>query len=148
MAVYNYERHFTAAHQYFALKNNRICRGEGRVHRRRLTWEFEAIPTPLSRSYRVRIDYHEDDKPSAFVVSPDLTALAEGRSLPHVYSENPVRPCLYLPGKGEWSSRMLIANTIVPWVYLWFFYFEEWLLTNEWKGGGEHPPKDDHDGRP
>ncbi len=119
----------------------------GRIRHRHLTWEFDVVPTPLSRNYRVRIDYHEDDKPRILVVSPDLTTLAEGRPLPHVYSEDPVRLCLYRPGKSEWSSRMLIVNTIVPWVYLWFFYFEEWLLTNEWKGGGEHPPKVDHDER-
>jgi hypothetical protein len=27
----------------------------------------------------------------------------------------------------------------VPWTALWLFYFEEWLVSNEWKGGGEHP---------
>jgi hypothetical protein len=34
---------------------------------------------------------------------------------------------------------MRIDNTIVPWAILWLFYFEEWLWSDEWKGGGEHP---------
>ena len=31
-------------------------------------------------------------------------------------------------------------QTVVPWTSLWLFYFEDWLASNEWKGGGEHPP--------
>ncbi len=34
---------------------------------------------------------------------------------------------------------MRLDQTIVPWTALWLFYFEEWLESNEWKGGGEHP---------
>jgi hypothetical protein len=34
---------------------------------------------------------------------------------------------------------MMIANTIVPWSVLWLFYFEDWLCTGEWSGGGVHP---------
>lgn len=34
---------------------------------------------------------------------------------------------------------MRIDQTIVPWAVLWFFYFEEWLLSDDWKGGGMHP---------
>ena len=34
---------------------------------------------------------------------------------------------------------MRIDQTIVPWTALWLFYFEEWLFSDEWKGGGEHP---------
>jgi hypothetical protein len=32
-----------------------------------------------------------------------------------------------------------IDQTIVPWAALWLFYFEEWLSSDQWKGGGEHP---------
>jgi hypothetical protein len=31
----------------------------------------------------------------------------------------------------------------VPWAYLWLFYFEHWLATDEWQGGGKHPGEDD-----
>jgi hypothetical protein len=27
----------------------------------------------------------------------------------------------------------------LPWAAIWLFYFEEWLASGEWKGGGEHP---------
>lgn len=31
---------------------------------------------------------------------------------------------------------MLIANTIVPWTSEWLFYYEIWLATGQWHGGG------------
>jgi hypothetical protein len=34
---------------------------------------------------------------------------------------------------------MKISDTIVPWAVLWLYYFEDWLATDEWKGGGKHP---------
>jgi hypothetical protein len=34
---------------------------------------------------------------------------------------------------------MRLDQTIVPWAALWLFFFEEWLATDEWKGGGVHP---------
>jgi hypothetical protein len=48
-----------------------------------------------------------------------------------------------LPKAGEWNSSRFISETIVPWTSLWLFYFEEWLLSDEWKGGGVHPPHKD-----
>lgn len=139
-----YRRHnLTAAHQYGHLRGNPLCRGQGRLKRGRVTWRYDTSPTPLSRRYRVRIEYRQDAKPHVFVEDPDLVALAEGRALPHVYSERPVRLCLYLPDAGEWRADMRIDLTIVPWTALWLFYFEEWLSSDEWKGGGVHPGHDD-----
>ena len=33
---------------------------------------------------------------------------------------------------------MPLANTIVPWVADWLYYYEVWLFTGEWEGGGIH----------
>jgi hypothetical protein len=74
-----------------------------------------------------------------FVIEPNLQELALGRKLPHVYEQNPPRLCLYLPRTGEWHRSMMISETIVPWTVLWLFYFEEWLESDNWKGGGMHP---------
>ena len=38
---------------------------------------------------------------------------------------------------------MPLDETVVPWAALWLFYFEEWLVSDKWKGGGAHPPKSD-----
>lgn len=109
------------------------------MHAGALEWRFEARPGPLSRAYTARIDYRQDDIPRVVLEQPDLRLLAGGRPLPHVYGERPVRLCLYLPGAFEWTGDMRLNDTIVPWTALWLFYFEEWLWSDDWKGGGMHP---------
>lgn len=104
-----------------------------------LTWEFDARPSPLSRSYRLRIRQKRNAAPEVIVVRPNLNELAGGRLLPHVYSYKPVALCLHFPDNHEWTANKAIADTIVPWAYLWLFYFEHWLATEEWLGGGRHP---------
>jgi len=115
------------------------CRGEGSLVAGSFIWEFWARPTPLSRRYKLRIKFRHGDSPHVYVDDPDLTILAEGKKLPHVYKQKPTRLCLYLPGTGQWSPDQWITKTIIPWAILWLFYFEDWLATNEWKGGGMHP---------
>jgi len=34
---------------------------------------------------------------------------------------------------------MRLDQTVVPWTALWLLYFEEWLFSGEWAGGGLHP---------
>jgi hypothetical protein len=135
----------TAAHQYFHLRTNPICAGSGKLGPGRLTWRFVTSPTPFSRRYRLRIEYQQSEVPRVLVEDPNLVDLADGRRLPHVYTQQPPRLCLYLPGTGEWTPAMRLDQTVVPWAILWLFYFEEWLVSNEWKGGGMHPgEKDEH----
>lgn len=106
-----------------------------------LLWRFNARPTALSRSYGLRILLKPGISPRVIVEDPDLNALAGGRRLPHVYSQTPVELCLYLPGTGEWAPYLRIDQTLVPWAYLWLFYFEEWLASDDWKGGRQHPER-------
>jgi len=129
----------SAAKQYHALAKSTICPGQGILNRGKLTWEFSVRPTPLSRKYQLRINYKQGDTPKVFVDKPDLTSLAKGEDIPHVYQQKPTQLCLYLPGTGEWSSEQWIFKTIVPWSVLWLYFFEDWLATGEWKGGGKHP---------
>ena len=135
----------TPAFQYFHLRTNPICAGSGRLAPGRLTWRFVTSPTAFSRRYRVRIEYRQGAAPRVFVEEPDLVDLAGGRRLPHVYTQKPPRLCLYLPGEGQWTSAMRLDHTVVPWAILWLFYFEEWLISNEWKGGGLHPGDNDNE---
>jgi len=140
-------RNLSAAQQYLALRSNPICTGYGQLGRGQLTWTWQAAPSALSRIYTLHIKFKEGGTPKVFVDQPDLVALAEGRRLPHVYSESPIQLCLYLPSSDEWHGSSLIANTVVPWATLWLYFFEEWLVSDDWKGGGEHP-NDDSPGGP
>jgi len=107
--------------------------------RKRIEWLYETQPTPISRKYTVCISYQIDSGPRVFVKEPNLDELSKGKHLPHVYNHKKQRLCLYLPKAGEWNSEKLLIDTIVPWTNLWLYYFENWLVTEEWKGGGEHP---------
>jgi hypothetical protein len=108
----------SAAYQYLHLRRNPVCAGSGLLRPGRLVWSFATSPNPLSRRYRLRIEYCLGDVPRVFVESPDLHALADGRRLPHVYEQRPPRLCLYLPGTGEWTPAMRLDQTIVPWAIL------------------------------
>jgi hypothetical protein len=137
-------RPLTASQQLVNLKANPLtAAGHGAPHAGAFEWRFEATPSPLSRFYRLRIEYRQGDTPDVYVECPNLKLLADGRRLPHVYQQYPVQLCLYLPRTYEWQAWMRIDNTIVPWAILWLFYFEEWLSSDEWKGGGEHPVASD-----
>ncbi len=124
------------------LRANPICVGTGRVHATGLIWDYRNRPTPLSREYSMRITFQRGETPKMFVTDPDPSAVAGGRPLPHVYHD-PLRLCLTLPGTHEWMGTMRIDQTFVPWATTWLYYFEEWLISDEWKGGGKHPDPDD-----
>lgn len=83
--------------------------------------------------------------PKVYVTSPNLLELANGRKIPHLYSQKKQKLCLFLPQVREWHSAKILSRTVVPWIYLWLFYFEEWLFSDEWKGGGIHPDTTNED---
>jgi hypothetical protein len=94
-------------------------------------------PTPLSETYKVRVEYRLGGTPNVWVDEPALRRRSATEPIPHTYPEN--RLCLYLPRTPEWSKYDLIAKTIIPWTSLWLLYYESWLVTGVWQGGGEHP---------
>lgn len=128
----------TLSQQLLFLRANPSIEGEGTVRAKKLTWLMAVQPTALARTYRACITYLPGETPSVQIVEPSLELLANGRALPHVY-RSPLRLCLYLPGAGEWKATKRLDQTIVPWTYLWLYYFEDWLGTDDWKGGGRHP---------
>lgn len=135
--------------QYLALKQ--FCPGTVVISNNDKTvqWEGTLQPTPFSREYRVVIRYTLSHPPVCIVRDPDLPALAEGRAIPHVYQNQTgirgTQLCLYLPvvkqksKVSEWQPTMFLANTTLPWASMWLLYFEFWLSSGEWDGGGvEH----------
>jgi len=132
------KRDLSLAQQLLFLRSNPIVGGTGGIKRRKLTWATIIQPTALSRTYTARISLCEGKTPDVYIDDPQLSDLAQGRLIPHVYTE-PLRLCLYLPGTEEWGAHKRIDQTIIPWTYLWLLYFEEWLASDDWKGGGQHP---------
>ena len=131
-------RRFTAIQQVEALKrqyNFENVRWSIRPHG--FTYFFDVIPTALSDTYTLKIKYDEPFFPHVFVVSPKPLLLARGaEKLPHTYDHKRQRLCLFQPQKGEWNCTKLIANTIVHWAIEWLYYYEIWVYTGKWLGGG------------
>lgn len=132
-------RRITVAQQLMGLR--RVCPDGcgGIIHVGELQWDYETQPTPISRVYMIRVRYRLEKSPEIFVISPNLRDLANGREIPHLYDQAQQKLCLYLPRRGEWSATKQLSDTVVPWTNLWLYYYEDWLQTNEWRGGGKHP---------
>jgi len=109
------------------------CRFTGRSG---LVWNGSARPTPLSEQYRLRISYDLGYLPQTKVLQPELRRRGE-RKIPHMYDQENL--CLFNPNKREWNDRMRIATTILPLACLWLYFYEVWLATGDWHGGGDHP---------
>jgi hypothetical protein len=119
---------------------------------------WEGSLRPIMQSWRVRIRYFaQRDFGEWHLANPYVTVTVvdpplgrdprgTGEPPPHVYRLGypPDYPalCLYDPAAGEWSPEAYIAETIVPWTIEWLYWFEVWLLTGEWKGGGRHPERE------
>jgi hypothetical protein len=97
-----------------------------------LTWTGVASPRGTSLLYSMRLTYRPGDRPEIRIIEPDLKIIAEGRTVPHLFSQREQTLCLHF--RGIWKSDMLLAMTIIPWAVLWTEYFEGWLFTNEWAG--------------
>jgi len=108
-----------------------------------LVWETDVVPTANSSTYRIRIDYTLDNAPKVYVIKPEKLKLADGQEkLPHVFCTPSQQICLFYPGFKEWLPSMFLARTIVPWASEWLLFYELWLITGEWQGGGiDHTPR-------
>jgi len=111
-----------------------VCRILGR----RLTWDGFIQPSTVAHRYKIRLVYDLGLPVGVFLLEPDPRILAEfvRRILPHNYGGTPLKLCLYFPGSGEWKSSQPLATTILPWTSMWLAFFEDWLVTDVWSGGG------------
>jgi hypothetical protein len=126
---------------------------------RSATWE--GVLAPVEREHTVRVRYSvpyaienvtsRDIQPRVQVISPRLERhndYEEG-PIPHVYvcDSDAGLPylCLFSPSAGEWSADDLIAHTTIFWAAQWLYFYEFWLLTKRWKGGGRHLPRAERD---
>lgn len=107
-----------------------------------LVWLGFIQPTSVSKAYKAKIVYKFRHHPNIYVVKPKLELYPGSNTLPHVYSTEKQWLCLYYRKAREWKSNMLLSETIIPWTKEWFYFYELWLATGKWLGGGnEHAPK-------
>ena len=126
-----------------------------RINGRQAVWVGQL--TPHKRTYTVTIDYTVPlviERYSTLWIQPlvSVAELAPWRvaginlpPLPHVYWSHPRTVtkgpflCLFDAQSREWSCESAIATTTLIWISLWLSFFEGWLLTGHWLGGGVHP---------
>ncbi|MCG7545946.1 hypothetical protein MHM93_17330 [Pseudoalteromonas sp. MM17-2] len=132
--------HKTLHQQLLSLKR-RYPHGKGEVKQHQLIWYCDLRLGDPYGTYRIKVTYKLNSAPSVFVISPNLYEITSGETPPHIYTftQDKIKLCLFLPGSGEWNRNKFLSDTVVPWASLWLIYFNGWLATNEWYGGGEHP---------
>jgi hypothetical protein len=109
---------------------------------RALRYRFSIAPGEFSRTYDCLLRITPDSRmPEMFVLAPNLSILAGARELPHIYPNwgAGTKLCLWWPKRPEWTPQHKLGNTYIPWTAEWLWYFEDWLTTDIWAGGGEHP---------
>lgn len=92
-------------------------------------------PTLESNTYLVNIKHFKSTKPEVYVTEPNIYVLTNGIKPPHVYKfdEQTCKICLYM--NDDWDNSKYDSD-LIPWISEWLFYFEMWLITGEWYGGG------------
>ena len=114
----------------------------------RMRRQVEAIligtvqPTPLSIKYRVSIRIRPEWPPVVRVHEPELRPREGMASVPHVYADG----CLCLHLDEDWHPGVFVAESTLPWVSLWLYFYEVWHATGLWLGGGTHPERPEHQG--
>lgn len=110
------------------------------VKQNTLVWLGKIRPTPFSREYHIEILCEKGNKPIVYLCEKNIEGI-EKEDFPHFYPQkgkkqykNKVHLCLNLPVEFDYS--FVIADTLIPWAQEWLFFYEIWLITGEWKGGG------------
>ncbi len=111
------------------------------VRNKRITWTGNLQPTELSLPYFLEITYEQGLRPRIAILNPVLTLGPGHTKLPHVF-DGQKDICVHTT--DEWSPHLLIADTILPWVAQWLYFYEVWALTGKWLGKGTHPDFPEH----
>lgn len=98
----------------------------------------ELRPSARSSPYAFKLIYKLNKRPDVFITNPALERDINNELPPHLYSNGSL--CLYLPGTRQFTAYNWLNDTIIPWISLWLYYYEDWMTNGYvWNGGGMHP---------
>ncbi len=86
----------------------------------------EVVDTSFE-DYSIEIVYKKDSFPKVFIRKPVLV-----KNAIHLHLDS--RLCLYHEDNFKWSDKKSIAYDLIPWVYMWVYYYELWLEFGVWYG--------------
>lgn len=142
----NYMRHFYQRHYSFNELMGQIMALKGkyanvthkiRKDHRSVDTYIVLKPTEDSLCYKLRISAKVDSTiVNIYPVEPFIGREINGEKVPHMFSDGSL--CLYYPEYNEWKYSDCWADTLIPWASLWLYYYEIWLMTGAWLGGGIH----------
>jgi hypothetical protein len=92
-------------------------------------------PSATGDAYTVLLEYDVPARPRVHVLEPELRLPKGKTKLPHVFPGNEL--CLHL--STDWRPDQKICEFIMPWISVWLYFYEVWLVTGEWLGGGHEP---------
>lgn len=106
---------------------------------RELHFQCELSPGDFGRVYRCLFILKPGSAPDVHVLTPNLDVLARGSKIPHTYASKAAGThlCLWWPKAREWVPQLKLGDTYIPWTAEWLYYFELWLASGEWTGGGQ-----------
>ncbi|MBQ6181152.1 hypothetical protein [Ruminococcus flavefaciens] len=139
-----YKSFFKAKRLSLAQQKAALCQtfanSKCKIINNKLIWKSQVQPTHLSRKYNIELQYSINSLPRIYILGDALKKL-DDPNFPHNYgvdvAKKKVEICLFR--YKEFTNSMLLSNTVIPWAIEWLFYYEIWLTTGEWQGGGEHP---------
>jgi len=96
-----------------------------------LLWRGRLKPSGLAEQYLTEVSLQMSHQPVVNVIEPVLKPDGQGR-LPHIWEDG----SLCLNTAGQWTTNMLLVDTVVPWAAEWLFHYEIWLGAGVWFGDG------------
>lgn len=110
------------------------------INKGKATINIYLKPSEGSITYKVKVCAKlGSTNVDVFVVDPNIRELKKKLAISHLYPNGSL--CLYYPDYNEWNADDLWADTLIPWTSLWLYFFELWIATGEWMGGGIHPER-------
>ena len=103
--------------------------------------------------YKIKIlQKRNEGVPEVYLIEPQNPPKYQNEEIPHNYgfketqkgkgkkkrNNKFLKICSFMP-REDWDSSMLIADTVVPWTVEWLMFYEIWLISGKWQGGGKHP---------
>ena len=112
------------------------------VHCNNLAWRGDIKPSALSRAYKIKVFCHGFKmRPRVILYGENVQGLSRV-NFPHHFNidneKGEVVLCLHMSYEFDYRYHW-IADTIIPWTQEWLYYYEMWLATGEWYGGGHAP---------
>lgn len=98
-------------------------------------------PTYYSREYEAKLIYKSlNEKPHLYINMKSFSEIEDINLIPHNYgvktfgNKKYLHLCLWY--RKEWDGTEFLSDTIIPWGIEWLLFYEIWLITGTWEGGG------------